>query len=139
MESERPYPAKYAIGLLVVMGFHMVFNAYSLLDYPYEVPGYDIKGTYILVLFCGVAAWEFIEAISLYRGSCLFHKLAVISSVVLLIAISIGAYKQEVISYDIWFHSILSLAVLIILLFPSVRNHYRGWTLGPPSDTQPAA
>jgi len=136
MVQDRPYAANYAIGLLVVMGFHMAFNSLSVLLYPELFRSEMYRETFFLYLFIGVSIWEFILAAMLFMGSGLSHKLAVASMVLVLILIVGNIVIGGVIGFDIWFQVALGASVLIFLLLPNVRGFYDNWSLGKLPDTE---
>lgn len=130
MQSGRPYATNYAIGIIIVMGFHMIFNSLSALIYPEAYESDQYTSAFFQYLFIGASIWEFLLAAGLYVGSGIAHKLSVLSMFLIALLTCTNMVIGGRVGFDIWFQTALSFTVLIILLLPVVRRYYHNWSLG---------
>lgn len=130
MDEERPILTNYAIGLLLVMGFHMLFNGASVLLYPdiFSEEMYD--SVYYQWIFVGLGIWEFLMAVLLYLGSGLAYKATTLFLFVLLVMTITNMVAGGRFGFDIWIQTLLGGISFAILEVPRVKRFYDNWSLG---------
>jgi len=130
VKAERPYLVNYAIGLLVVMGFHMVFNAVTVYLYPGAIPEGLLKGWMRIAFITGVAVWEFIMAFSIFIGSGIGYRLGVLSMFLILVLTVVNIAVRGGGNFDLGMQTFLAAICLIFLLKKETRDFFRNWSLG---------
>lgn len=130
MKAERPYLVNYAIGLLVVMGFHMLFNAVTIYLYPESIPEGILKGWTRIAFIAGVAVWEFVMAFSVFIGSGIGYRLAVLSMFLILILTIVNIAVRGGGNFDLGMQTFLAVICLVFLLKKETRDFFKNWSLG---------
>ncbi len=130
MKESIPYAAKYAIGLLIVMSVHMLFNVITTLSYPEHFDYSDYPLYIYVAFFAGTCIWEAMLALLLFLRSGISYKFTIISLIALMLLnlhnILIGGHLV----FDISIQALLSIVSLIALMPKSVRSFYNNWSLG---------
>ena len=130
MDEERPYMANYGIGLIVVMGFHMLFYGSAALAYPDLFGNEYADSQGFQMFFIGTGCWELFIAVTLFLKSGISYKFAILS-LVLIVTLTLGnMLLNGHLGFTIWVQTILGGASLALLLTRDVRRFYNNWSFG---------
>ncbi|MBO7351940.1 MAG: hypothetical protein J6U12_03380 [Candidatus Methanomethylophilaceae archaeon] len=130
MEGHYSYLANYAMGIMLVMSFHLLFEGTVALLFPYLFDtGYLSHQTYQIV-YVGLGVLEFIVFVMLFNESGIGYKLAIILIAVILALNVYNIVTDIPYGFDMALQGILGSITLVILLMPSVRRFYNNWSIG---------
>ncbi len=137
MDSMRPYPGNYAMGLLFVMSMHMLFNGISALLFPEIFDTGYIGGNVFQYVYIGIGVTEFVMMLLLIIRSGIAYRITLAVLIGLMLMNVYFLFDHDRAVFDLELQAVLAIASLILLLFPSVRDYYRNWSLGniPKLDT----
>ncbi len=137
MGSMRPYPGNYAMGLLFVMSMHMLFNGISALLFPEIFDTGYIGGNVFQYVYIGIGVTEFVMMLLLIIRSGIAYRITLAVLIGLMLMNVYFLFDHDRAVFDLELQAVLAIASLILLLFPSVRDYYRNWSLGdiPKLDT----
>jgi|GEM_PF-1666834 len=126
---ERPYSANYLLGLMLVMGFSMLFNALAFVLYPYygEETG---ESTIYIVAFVAISVYELVLTALMYIGSGIGYRLTKMSMICIVTLMGTGLLLGGNLGFDTWIQVLLAIAVLILMHLPSVSAYYNNLNLG---------
>ena len=130
MDPMRPYPANYAIGLLFVMSMHMLFNGVAALLYPSIFTTGYIGGDAFQYYYIGIGTTEFVMLLMLIARSGMAYKVTLALLIGLIGVNAFFLFSQINDGFDLGLQASLTVASLALLLLPSVREYYRGWSVG---------
>jgi len=130
VNGNRPYIANYAIGLIFVMGVHMVFNGIVCTVYPEIFINDYVDALGFEMFFFGVGGWELLISATLFLKSGIAHKFALLSLALIVILTVGNMLMRGTLGFDIWMQTALGAASLVILLLKDVRRFYNNWSLG---------
>ena len=129
MGEERPFVANYVIGLLIAMAVHMSYQVFAaLVLYDPDIPEMILSNRQKL-LFTGVIIWDSLLVAGLLLNSGIAYKVAIVTQVILITTVLWYMINDNDIAFYIGLEIVLSTLCLILLLFPSMRRFYKGWTL----------
>jgi len=133
----RPYPGNYAMGLLFVMSMHMLFNGISALLFPEIFDTGYIGGNVFQYVYIGIGVTEFVMMLLLIIRSGIAYRITLAVLIGLMLMNVYFLFDHDRAVFDLELQAVLAIASLILLLFPSVRDYYRNWSLGdiPKLDT----
>ncbi|MBQ7978897.1 MAG: hypothetical protein IJ248_04010 [Candidatus Methanomethylophilaceae archaeon] len=137
MDSMRPYPGNYAMGLLFVMSMHMLFNGISALLFPEIFDTGYIGGNVFQYVYIGIGVTEFVMMLLLIIRSGIAYRITLAVLIGLMLMNVYFLFDHDRAVFDLELQAVLAIASLILLLFPSVRDYYRNWSFGdiPKLDT----
>ncbi len=130
MEEHYSYLANYAMGIMLVMSFHLLFEGTVALMFP-EIfdTGYLSHQAYQIV-YVGLGALEFIVFVMLANESGIGYKLAILLIIVILVLNVYNIVDDIPYGFDMALQGILGSITMVILLMPSVRRYYNNWSIG---------
>ncbi len=130
MDSMRPYPGNYAMGLLFVMSMHMLLNGISALLFPEIFDTGYIGGNVFQYVYIGIGVTEFVMMLLLIIRSGIAYRITLAVLIGLMLMNVYFLFYQDIAVFDLELQAILAIVSLILLLFPSVRAYYKNWSLG---------
>lgn len=130
MESMRPYPGNYAMGLLFVMSMHMLFNGIAALLFPEIFETGYIGGNVFQYVYIGIGVTEFIMMLLLIAKSGIAYRITLALLIGLIIMNAYFMFRNNGDVFDLQLQAILAIASLVLLLLPSVRKYYNNWSIG---------
>ena len=130
MESMRPYPGNYAMGLLFVMSMHMLFNGIAALLFPEIFETGYIGGNVFQYVYIGIGVTEFIMMLLLIAKSGIAYRITLALLIGLIIMNAYFVFGNNGDVFDLQLQAILAIASLVLLLLPSVRKYYNNWSIG---------
>lgn len=130
MESMRPYPGNYAMGLLFVMSMHMLFNGIAALLFPEIFETGYIGGNVFQYVYIGIGVTEFIMMLLLIAKSGIAYRITLALLIGLIIMNAYFVFRKNGDVFDLQLQAILAIASLVLLLLPSVRKYYNNWSIG---------
>ncbi len=130
MEEHYSYLANYAMGIMLVMSFHLMFEGTVALMFPEIFDTGYLSHQYYQLLYVGMGALEFIIFVMLFNGSGVGYKLAILLVIVILILNVYNIVTDIPYGFDMALQGILGSITMVILLMPSVRRYYNNWSIG---------
>ena len=130
MEEHYSYPANYAMGIMLVMSFHLLFEGTVALVFPEVFDTGYLSHQYYQLLYIGLGALEFIVFVMLFNGSGVGYKIAILLIIVILILNVYNIVTDIPYGFDMALQGILGSITMVILLMPSVRRYYNNWSIG---------
>ncbi len=128
--EERPYLANYAIGLIMLIGIHMLFNIILSIFYPDYFQNEYFTSFYFQIFFLGAEIILTTLAVSLFFGSGIGYKITILVVGGLLLFYNVSVMIGGDFGAYMWFEMILCGLCLALLLIPkSVRQYYKGWNI----------
>jgi hypothetical protein len=130
MEEHYSYLANYAMGIMLVMSFHLMFEGTVALMFPEIFDTGYLSHQYYQLLYVGMGALEFIIFVMLFNESGVGYKLAILLVIVILILNVYNIVTDIPYGFDMALQGILGSITMVILLMPSVRRYYNNWSIG---------
>ncbi len=130
MEEHYSYLANYAMGIMLVMSFHLMFEGTVALMFPEIFDTGYLSHQYYQLLYVGMGALEFIIFVMLFNESGVGYKLAILLVIVILILNVYNIVTDIPYGFDMALQGILGSITMVILLMPSVRRYYINWSIG---------
>ncbi|MBR1452238.1 MAG: hypothetical protein IJ592_01920, partial [Candidatus Methanomethylophilaceae archaeon] len=119
MDSMRPYPGNYAMGLLFVMSMHMLFNGISALLFPEIFDTGYIGGNVFQYVYIGIGVTEFVMMLLLIIRSGIAYRITLAVLIGLMLMNVYFLFDHDRAVFDLELQAVLAIASLILLLFPS--------------------
>ncbi len=127
---ERPYLANYVIGLMLVMGFSMIFNALSTVLYPIYYSNVQYAGNMYVLSLIAMASYQLFLTVMMYIGSGIGYRLTKMSMIMMITLMGTGLALGGNLGFDIWIQVVLAIVVLTMMHLPSISSYYDNLSLG---------